>query len=477
MATDPPIEVPTRHAWPTSTRRARSRRRRRRRRVGTWRRSGRTPESRGRGGPGRSRAGRVRVPPRAGEVAAVAGEPGETHHGRAVGRRAVGACGQLQPVVGPYPCDRGPIPRPIRGCPSVIRSMMCSMADVAAPGTPTPGSPDRGNVVSGYSFQGPRRGADRAVLLAHGAGSDREGAALRAVADALAAAGVPSLRFDYPYRSAGRRAPDRPPVLDAATREAAAELARRIGAPAGTARARRPVDGRARAARSSPAARPESPRPSRPSASLLLGYPLHPDGQARAAPRRPTSGTSRCPVLFESGTRDTLAPRPELTRSARKVKGPVTLHWIDTADHGYRPLKSSGRTPAEVLADVADRVRPGCGGPAQVGAAATIRAPVSRTRGELRAPRRIVRGSRRRAARETVAMRVERSLRLRRPVRLHPLHRRPRRRAVGGGAHGVPRRRPRDRLRPRRARREVARRRRDVREHAADRRLVEASSR
>ena len=45
-------------------------------------------------------------------------------------------------------------------------------------------------------YQGPQRGADRAVLLAHGAGSDHTAPALVAVADALAAAGIPSLRCD-----------------------------------------------------------------------------------------------------------------------------------------------------------------------------------------------------------------------------------------------------------------------------------------
>jgi len=79
-----------------------------------------------------------------------------------------------------------------------------------------------GELVTEYEWQGPKRGADRAVLLAHGAGSHMNGAALLAVADALAVAKVPSLRFNYPYRSAGRTAPDRPKVLDAATREAAA---------------------------------------------------------------------------------------------------------------------------------------------------------------------------------------------------------------------------------------------------------------
>jgi predicted alpha/beta-hydrolase family hydrolase len=61
-----------------------------------------------------------------------------------------------------------------------------------------------------------------------------------------------------------------------------------------------------------------------------------------------------CPVLFVSGTRDSLAPKDALARSARKVRGPVTFEWLDTADHGFRPLKRSGTTLDEVLAHVAE---------------------------------------------------------------------------------------------------------------------------
>src|SRR5688572_11088042 len=82
--------------------------------------------------------------------------------------------------------------------------------------------------MSEFDYQGPKR-ADTGVLLAHGAGSDRRGAALVAVSSALERAGVVSLRFDYPYRVQGRRAPDRPAALDVATRAAADELSRRSG--------------------------------------------------------------------------------------------------------------------------------------------------------------------------------------------------------------------------------------------------------
>src|SRR4029077_6153113 len=76
-------------------------------------------------------------------------------------------------------------------------------------------------------YSGPARGVDRAVLLAHGAGADMHAAALAVVAEALSAAKIPCLRFQYPYRSAGKKAPDRPAVLEAATRAPVQERARR----------------------------------------------------------------------------------------------------------------------------------------------------------------------------------------------------------------------------------------------------------
>ena len=61
-------------------------------------------------------------------------------------------------------------------------------------------------------------------------------------------------------------------------------------------------------------------------------------------------------MLFVSGTRDAFATPEELRRHARKIKGRVTFHWLETADHGFKPLKSSGHSASEVLADVAGTV-------------------------------------------------------------------------------------------------------------------------
>ena len=79
--------------------------------------------------------------------------------------------------------------------------------------------------------QRPRRSGPQpvAVLLAPGASAGREQPALVAIEEALAP--WPVERIDFPYRKAGRRAPDRPPVLVAAVRSEAAALAERTGVP------------------------------------------------------------------------------------------------------------------------------------------------------------------------------------------------------------------------------------------------------
>jgi predicted alpha/beta-hydrolase family hydrolase len=85
----------------------------------------------------------------------------------------------------------------------------------------------------------------------------------------------------------------------------------------------------------------------------MLSYPVHAAGKPDQLRTAHFPGI-RVPILFVSGTRDSLAGRDALTTAAEAVRGKVAFHWVDTADHGYRPLKASGRTIADVLAEVAD---------------------------------------------------------------------------------------------------------------------------
>jgi predicted alpha/beta-hydrolase family hydrolase len=85
---------------------------------------------------------------------------------------------------------------------------------------------------------------------------------------------------------------------------------------------------------------------------LLLGYPLHPAGRPEAR-RVEHFGGIEIPTLFVSGTRDALAGRRGLVNAARRIPGDVQFHWLDGADHGYRPSKATGRTYDDVLDEVA----------------------------------------------------------------------------------------------------------------------------
>ena len=199
-----------------------------------------------------------------------------------------------------------------------------------------------------FAYQGPKRGADRAVLLAHGAGADFDAPALRAVADALADAKVPSLRFNYPYRDAGKKAPDRPAALLAATRAAVDELATRTKLPP----ERLVLGGRSMGGRYCTLVAGAETDPVPALGLCPLGYPLHAAGKPESR-RDEHFPRLTMPVLFVSGTRDSLASKPDLVKSARKIKGPVTWCWLDTADHGFKPLKASGQTATTVLQSVA----------------------------------------------------------------------------------------------------------------------------
>ncbi|HEY1740773.1 MAG TPA: alpha/beta fold hydrolase [Acidimicrobiia bacterium] len=194
-------------------------------------------------------------------------------------------------------------------------------------------------------YDTPKRGApkaDRAVLLAHGAGADMHAANLVAFAAALAASGVPVLRFNFGYKTAGRRSPPKADTLQGELRDARAELARRTKLPV----ERVAIGGRSMGGRvASMVAADDGAL-----GLLLLAYPLHAPGrsQDRRADHFPKL---TMPVLFVSGTRDSFGAPDELRDAARAIRGRVTWHWIETGDHSFRPLKKqTGMSTDDALA-------------------------------------------------------------------------------------------------------------------------------
>ena len=169
---------------------------------------------------------------------------------------------------------------------------------------------------------------DRAVLLTPGAGAGRDQPSLVAVESALSGDGVAVERMDFPYRLAGRKAPDRLPVLVAAVGAGAGELASRTG----SAPERLVLGGRSMGGRVCSVAVAEG----LPALGLvLISYPLHPPGRPDRL-RTEHLPQVAVPTLFVSGTRDAFGTPAELDAAAGLVAGPVTQAWIDGGDHGLR---------------------------------------------------------------------------------------------------------------------------------------------
>ena len=89
---------------------------------------------------------------------------------------------------------------------------------------------------------------------------------------------------------------------------------------------------------------------------LLLAYPLHPAGQPEKL-RDAHLPSIRQPVLCFSGTRDDLCRRDLMEAVLPRLGSNWRMHWLEAADHSFHVLKKSGRTDAEVLAEVGDTTR------------------------------------------------------------------------------------------------------------------------
>src|SRR5262245_24530709 len=189
-------------------------------------------------------------------------------------------------------------------------------------------------------------GRTPAVVLAHGAGTDRRHASIVAIQDGLAAAGWPAVVFNFLYRERGKRVPDPRPVLercwiavlDAVRREP--RLAPPwvvIGGPS--------VGGRIATHVAADGASRDLVR-----GVLLLGFPLHAAGRP-GTDRAAHLARITVPMLFVQGTKDAMADPALLTGVLRDVPH-ATVHWLRDADHGFRVPRRSGGGDASVRAEV-----------------------------------------------------------------------------------------------------------------------------
>jgi len=163
------------------------------------------------------------------------------------------------------------------------------------------------------------------ILLAPGAGAPSTSPFMQDWARRLGHLGE-AVTFDYPYALAGRRRPDRLPVLLEAHRAALHEAARRHPGPVVLA-------GKSMGSRIGCHLALEEP----PRALVCFGYPLV---GASGAVRDEVLLALATPVLFVQGTRDHLCPLEHLDSVRARMKVATALHVVDGGDHSLRPTKT-----------------------------------------------------------------------------------------------------------------------------------------
>jgi predicted alpha/beta-hydrolase family hydrolase len=180
--------------------------------------------------------------------------------------------------------------------------------------------------------------AQALLVLAHGAGAGMHH--LGDMAAGLAALGIATLRYEFPYMARGSRRPDPPPLCHATVRaavEAAGRLAPSLPLLAG---------GKSFGGRMTSQAQASNPLMGV-RGLVFLGFPLHPPRQPAAA-RGAHLQRIEVPMLFLQGSRDEFATPAHLSPLIETLGERAQLTLLAGADHSFHVPARSGRTDAQV---------------------------------------------------------------------------------------------------------------------------------
>jgi predicted alpha/beta-hydrolase family hydrolase len=192
---------------------------------------------------------------------------------------------------------------------------------------------------------------DRAVaglVLGHGAGGGQRSHFMVLAAKQMAARGVTTATFDFPYVIARRQVPDKAPVLEASWRDAI-EAARAHDEFRGLPLF---IGGKSMGGRMAShlaAAHVDGIR-----GLVFFGYPLHPPG--RPDQRRDAHLPDiREPMLFVQGTRDPFGSAGEIRELLPRLKSRASVHDVFDGDHSFKVrISIAGRSQAAVFDEIFD---------------------------------------------------------------------------------------------------------------------------
>ena len=198
-----------------------------------------------------------------------------------------------------------------------------------------------------YAATAPAAGAT--FICAHGAGTNQIHASVVALARGIAAHGFDVVTFNFPYTEAGRKLPDRAPVLEACYVAVVRAVRERVA----SARAHLFIGGKSMGGRmathiaASDAALPVD-------GLVLFGYPFHPPNNPEKR-RDAHLPAVRRPMFVIQGSRDTFGTPDEIRPTFDALTPPATLHVVEGGDHVFKVARAGRDGQAAV--DAAVRAR------------------------------------------------------------------------------------------------------------------------
>jgi hypothetical protein len=183
-----------------------------------------------------------------------------------------------------------------------------------------------------------RAGQGTGIIVAHGAGNDMNNPLIVYLSEGLAEGGYLTLRFNFPYKEKGRKAPDPEGIL-IHTWQSAYEFFSECG-PERVVAAGKSTGGRI-------ALQMVAEGLFSVEGLIFLGYPLHPPGDKE---RLRVAHLIRVtvPLLFFAGTRDSLCDVSLLKGVLKQLSVPWDLEIMEGGDHSFHVPKSSGLTQEEI---------------------------------------------------------------------------------------------------------------------------------
>ncbi len=186
-----------------------------------------------------------------------------------------------------------------------------------------------------------------ALLLAHGAGADHRHAHMTALAEAFQAQNIATLRFNFPFKQAGRNRVDSKLVSTTCIIDAATYLQKLLPLPL-------LIGGHSFGGRMATHAVAEQKLQC--SAMILCSFPLHSAGKP-STDRAAHLSEVTTPMLFLNGTRDTMADQSLLNQEVDKLNSTHKVHWLDTGDHSYKILKRTRTLSIDIYTEAAQTAR------------------------------------------------------------------------------------------------------------------------